>query len=203
MWSEQYIKSLYVWRSICDNREPTRDPHDATTYAGGVINSGYAVFKMYGGSISNNVGTDGAGGVLNKAQFYMYGGSISNNTAEKRDGGGVANRSQFFLRGGSIAGNTARKGGGIWNYSSLDISGGSITGNTAKEAGGGVYNIKDDTNTGANIMLEGGTPVIENNKSGVQNSNLYTDQVIKMNYTCIWNENRSYAKEFHKRQYCC
>ena len=166
--------------SICDNREPTRDPHDATTYAGGVINSGYAVFKMYGGSISNNVGTDGAGGVLNKAQFYMYGGSISNNTAEKRDGGGVANRSQFFLRGGRIAGNTARKGGGIWNYSSLDISGGSITGNTAREAGGGVYNIKDDTNTGANIMLEGGTPVIENNKSGVQNSNLYTDQVIKM-----------------------
>lgn len=166
--------------SICDNREPTRDPHDATTYAGGVINSGYAVFKMYGGSISNNVGTDGAGGVLNKGQFYMYGGSISNNTAEKRDGGGVANRSQFFLRGGSIAGNTARKGGGIWNYSSLDISGGSITGNTAREAGGGVYNIKDDTNTGAIIVLEGGTPVIENNKSGVQNSNLYTDQVIKM-----------------------
>lgn len=166
--------------SICDNREPTRDPHDATTYAGGVINSGYAVFKMYGGSISNNIGTDGAGGVLNKAQFYMYGGSISNNTAEKRDGGGVANRSQFFLRGGSISGNSARKGGGIWNYSSLDISGGSITGNTARDAGGGVYNIKDDKNTGANIMLEGGSPVIENNKSDDQNSNLYTDQVIKM-----------------------
>ncbi|MDR2707204.1 MAG: hypothetical protein LBB87_00430 [Nitrososphaerota archaeon] len=116
-------------------------------FSGGVYNDG--IFEMYGGKISNNRASNGAGGGVgnyNYGIFEMYGGEIFNNTALSITstnawgaGGGVTNGGTFVMSGGEIYNNHVDfYGGGVYNSGTFVMSGGKISGNTAG-TGGGVY----------------------------------------------------------------
>ena len=112
---------------------------DGTTYSGAGVymtaaGSNKATVNMYGGTITGNRNTFGAGVRLDRnSTFNMYGGSITGNEAYVTAGstgeglgGGVyvGNDAQFSMSGGSITGNTAAQGGGVYySESGLTVSG--------------------------------------------------------------------------------
>jgi hypothetical protein len=128
----------------------------------GVVNAG--TFKMYGGKISNNVGS----GVYNyeDSTFSMFSGEISNNTGagvynnggydwgwiygkfsmsggiiSNNDGGGVYNRGLFSMSGGEISNNIGGDGGGVYNQlGKFSLSKNGVISNNTAEVGGGLYN---------------------------------------------------------------
>ena len=136
----------------------------------GVLVYGGATFTMNGGAITGNGNlTDGYGGVDNSGTFIMNGGAITNNQA--KNGGGVyTSTGRFTMNGGVISNNTAAEnGGGVSSGSDLTITGGTITKNTAESLGGGVY-------SGGPVVFKfnlSGAPVIEGNKVGGTDSNVY------------------------------
>jgi len=99
------------------------------------------VFKMYGGTISQNKAYSGGGVNLNgpsvnttdrnsRCLFYMYGGLINGNSARTQTpyggaGGGVyvSKGSKFYMYDGVISNNNAYVGGGVatWDYISDDL----------------------------------------------------------------------------------
>lgn len=109
-----------------------------------------AAFNMYGGTISGNEASDGAGvRMLDYSTFTMNGGTISGNTASNYGGGVlVADGAHFYMNGGTIGGtspeatNSANWGGGVcamWyaqggRVSYFDMTGGTIIGNEGKVA---------------------------------------------------------------------
>lgn len=126
------------------------------------LSSSDSIMHMYGGSISNNTNISGNGGGIrgyNFAKVYMYDGSIRGNTA-KSDGGGVClgTSGEMHMHGGSIAGNSASNGGGIYMSS----------GNAAELAGGSITGNSASNgggiylNTAYNINV-GGCNIVANN----------------------------------------
>lgn len=140
--------------------------------------------KLYNGKLTGNTSGDEGGAVYIQGsndttpggKFYMYGGEISGNSAKR--GGAVAltegsdpeTAGSFFLYGGTITGNTAANGAGIYIYqgAAVTLGGGEIIGNTATAAGGGVY-----ANANISKLVVEGTPVVKNNKAGMQNNNIH------------------------------
>ena len=157
--------------NITQNREPDR--YGATTFAGGLMN--YGESKIYGGSISDNIGNKGAAGIYNRLRLYIYGGSVTGNNSSTL-GGGILNQGQLFMYDGNITDNSSVNGGGVYNRNQFNMYGGSITDNTA-DNGGGIYNIKTQYYPAATVALKG-CPVIKDNTSGGKNSNLYTNRTI-------------------------
>lgn len=109
---------------------------------------GGGIFKMNAGSTitgnSNTGRVDGGGIHVWYGIFEMNGGTISNNISTNGNGGGVYfSQGTFEMKGGTISGNTATNGGGIYSIpyvaASITINAGTITGNTANNEGGGVY----------------------------------------------------------------
>ena len=168
-------------------------------YGGGVYNN--SKFEFKGGTITDNElesqNTNAfGGGVYNdqNGDFTMSSGTISNNTAKTNGaswGGGVCiYRSAFTMSGGKISGNQALTytasaspnscdGGGIYFVSAttgnFTLSGGTITGNTAKVKGAGIC-IYDDSDNSQKYFHLSGNPVVWDNKTDGQQSNLYMYQ---------------------------
>ncbi len=132
------------------------------------------MFYMYGGTISNNVGSfssaitnignflmfDGnisdniassCSGVLTENLFVMFNGSINNNTATD-DHSGITNYLLFYMYGGTINNNIADMAAGVINYYYAMISGGAIADNEAESMSSGVINEE-----GGELILSGGT----------------------------------------------
>ena len=146
---------------------------------GGVYNEAGAAFRMSGGLIRGNGGTDSSGfpqggGVYNLGDFTLSdSGRISENSAT--EGGGVYNAidrrttGRFTMTGGAISANEASEtgGGGIYNDGSLTLRGGVIgsidvpsDGNRAPDgSGGGVY-----SSAGSSFTLSGGRVVYNTSK---------------------------------------
>jgi hypothetical protein len=131
--------------------------NNSAQYGGGVYSAG--IFRMSGGTISDNIASRDGGGVnisgiyvANNegseyyAIFYMYGGTISHNTATEQ-GGGVSNSGHFCMNGGVISENVASNGGGLAVNSGgvlgmtpiSTINNGIVSDNVASKNGGGVY----------------------------------------------------------------
>lgn len=140
---------------------------------GGVNNMG--TFELYGGKISDNIFSLNGAGVSNSntAVFKMFGGVISNNTSLHSCGGGVSSSGTFVMSGGVISGNIAKSvysglGGGVYlSWGTFEMSGGEISGNVARE-GGGVYLCKDTFNWTGGI-ISGNTADTDNDvcKNGI------------------------------------
>ncbi|MCL2292402.1 MAG: hypothetical protein FWC30_05000 [Candidatus Bathyarchaeota archaeon] len=140
----------------------------------GVGNSEYGTFSMSGGEISNNPGF----GVINGGKYnwgWTYGMfSMSGGEIRDNDGGGVQNTGIFSMSGGEISnnvgGNLMQSGGGVSNSGVFSMSGGVISNNQATY-GGGVYNWPD----GNFSLSENG--VISNNNAevggGVYNAGIF------------------------------
>ena len=117
------------------------------------------IFKMYGGSITDNVATSSGGGV------YNY--SIPNPFA------GTTIKAYFYMYGGSISKNKAASGGGIYNLGgNVYMYGGSVTGNEAESSGGGVYTVTCGESNSPQFEMSG-TASITNNKA-VTGSGVYS-----------------------------
>lgn len=117
------------------------------------------IFKMYGGSITDNVATSSGGGV------YNY--SIPNPFA------GTTTKAYFYMYGGSISKNKAASGGGIYNLGgNVYMYGGSVTGNEAESSGGGVYTVTCGESNSPDFEMSG-TASITNNKA-VTGSGVYS-----------------------------
>lgn len=153
---------------------------------GGVFNTFASKFDMYGGKISGNTAVGAGGGVKideclgvpkDMATFTMHGGEISGNTTED-SGGGVYNFFIFNMLGGLIKDNTAKNsGGGIYAFGlenrelgTLNLCGGTVTENTAYQYSG-IY-------TSGGPVTVGGEFIVNNNKCGDEQSNLYIDDSI-------------------------
>lgn len=109
------------------------------------------IFKMYGGSITDNVATSSGGGV------YNY--SIPNPFAS------TTTKAYFYMYGGSISKNKAASGGGIYNLGgNVYMYGGSVTGNEAESSGGGVYTVTCGESNSPYFEMSG-TASITNNKA--------------------------------------
>lgn len=138
--------------SIDSNAGHVTTSNSTTTINGGGVsmnnNSGYSdeggIFKMYGGTITNNSATNGGG-------VYMC-----------NNGGNI-----FNLYGGSITGNTATgQGGGVYSAGGkITMTGGSITGNTATGKGGGVY-----VSEGGDFKISGSVQITGNTKESAVNN---------------------------------
>lgn len=142
-----------------------------SSYPGVCVYNG-GTFNLYGGVITKNTSTTGAGVYVYGGTFNMVGGIITQNTStgtsSDQGGGGVYVRDNgtFNMIGGSITGNSAaRSGGGVYltGESSFSMSGtASISNNTGVNYGGGVFKsgsgtftmtggaISDNTLTGVN-----------------------------------------------------
>jgi hypothetical protein len=111
---------------------------------GGVEVFDKAVFKMSGGTISDNR-TNGGGGVHVTGTFEMSGGTISGNTADMGGGIYIENNGELVISDSShITGNTANFGGGLYINGTVTMSGGTITNDTAN-GGGGVCILSEGT----------------------------------------------------------
>jgi len=140
---------------ICNNKATL----GATTYGGGVVNFGGGLFIMEGGKITGNeaIGTNigYGGGVMNNSdKFEMTGGTISDNIATQ--GGGIHNTSAGILNviSGNIINNTAKgptaqnakgNGGGIYtsSFAALTVGDGVVfSGNKAPTLR--IYDISGD-----------------------------------------------------------
>lgn len=145
--------------------------------AGAVYVEGAAAFTMTGGSITGNVGQQGAGvcvadpGISNteyETTFILDGGTISTNTAST--GGGIYSYSNHvILKAGTISGNTASMGGGVYSegntetYSTLHMTNAVITGNSSGDQGGGMY----FCSTGeATVYIKNGAAIYGNTAEG-------------------------------------
>ncbi|MDE7392156.1 MAG: leucine-rich repeat protein, partial [Treponemataceae bacterium] len=122
--------------TVCDNKTSAR---------GGVyINTG--TFKMVGGTVTGNEGTNsiyGAGVCIDdNGSFVMSGGKISGNSAYYA-GGVYVKKGTFNMSGGEISENDAKKGGGggvyVEDSGFFEMTGGKIINNKATSQGGGVY----------------------------------------------------------------
>ena len=163
--------------SIDSNAGHVTTSNSTTTINGGGVsmnnNSGYSgdggIFKMYGGTITNNSATNGGGVYMcnNGGNiFNMYGGSITGNTANGQGGGVYSAGGKITITGGSIDHNNASQGAGMYESGgSAAMSGGSITGNTATVKGGGVYVSKD-----GNFKISGSVQITENTKDSAANN---------------------------------
>ena len=163
--------------SIDSNAGHVTTSNSTTTINGGGVsmnnNSGYSgdggIFKMYGGTITNNSATNGGGVYMcnNGGNiFKMYGGSITGNTATGQGGGVYSAGGEITMTGGSIDHNNASQGAGMYESGgSAAMSGGSITGNTATVKGGGVYVSKD-----GNFKISGSVQITGNTKESAANN---------------------------------
>lgn len=134
--------------SIDSNAGHVTTSNSTTTINGGGVsmnnNSGYSddggIFKMYGGTITNNSATNGGGVYMcnNGGNiFNMYGGSITGNTATDQGGGVYSASGEITMTGGTIDHNKASQGGGVYvsKGGNFKISGSvQITGNTKESA---------------------------------------------------------------------
>ncbi|MBD5426803.1 MAG: leucine-rich repeat protein [Treponema sp.] len=130
------IVTLGNGATVCDNKTSARE-------GGGVyINTG--TFKMVGGTVTGNEGTNsiyGAGVCIDdNGSFVMSGGKISGNSAYYA-GGVYVEKGTFNMSGGEISGNVAKKGsggGGVYVEDSgfFEMTGGKIINNEASYAGG-------------------------------------------------------------------
>ena len=163
--------------SIDSNAGHVTTSNSTTTINGGGVsmnnNSGYSdeggIFKMYGGTITNNSATNGGGVYMcnNGGNiFNMYGGSITGNTATDQGGGVYSASGEITMTGGTIDHNNASQGAGMYESGgSAAMSGGSITGNTATVKGGGVYVSKY-----GNFKISGSVQITGNTKESAANN---------------------------------
>ena len=166
----------------------------ADNAAGGVLVQENAVFTMDGGTISENIGTRGAGvlvGLPNSAfdqntaaKFVLNAGTIADNTANptavNAGGGGVfvQDNALFTMNGGIISGNKVTgngMGGGVATANPaldgggrFEMNGGTISGNAAS-SGGGVYSCSKDT-----VVLRGGR--ITDNRAAQNGGGVYVSE---------------------------
>lgn len=127
--------AIYVHKALADNA------------------TGYGVFTMAGGQISNNISRECGGAIYTTGKFVMDNGVINNNkTAATGDildeapvhtgyGGGVyllGKSATFTMNDGTISENISASGGGIMVYtdSVFTMNGGTISGNFATGTGG-------------------------------------------------------------------
>ncbi len=119
-----------------------------TAKYGGGLEFYQTVFTMTGGTVSNNNGTENAGGINvgEGSTFTLENGMIENNMAAKFGGGVNQYKSIFVMKGGAIRGNTVttESGGGVnlFDMSALTMSGGVIESNKAMAVGrngGGIH----------------------------------------------------------------
>ena len=166
--------------SIDSNAGHVTTSNSTTTINGGGVsmnnNSSYSgdggIFKMYGGTITNNSATNGGGVYMcnNVGNiFRMYGGSITDNTATGMGGGVYSAGGEITMTGGTINHNKAPQGGGMYESGGSSVfftmSGGSITGNNATGKGGGVYVSKY-----GNFKISGSVQITGNTKDGAANN---------------------------------
>ena len=145
--------------NLCDCKGTGEITHgeddNGTKYTGAGVITVNSTFNMYGGTITGNRNTFGAGVRLDYGStFNMYGGSITGNevyyATYSTDGCGggvnVAGGATFNMHGGSITNNTAVNGGGVYakgisggSDANFNMDGGTIEDNKVTNSGGGVY----------------------------------------------------------------
>ena len=143
----------------------TRNGNGEYCVGGVMVSNETSCFTMYGGEISENVGTIGVGGVLvtGKASFVLKNGSIDKNVSEDGDAGGVgvSNSASFVMENGVISGNKGNTVGGVsvnrncvytMNGGSITDNQSTITGTRSTTAGGicvsGTMNLSGGTISG-------------------------------------------------------
>ena len=155
------------------------------------INSG-AIVNMYGGTISGNASTNGAGvwidgrGHVGQAQFNMYGGLITGNTAT--NGGGVyvgcwlynePTTAYFNMYGGTITDNTATNGSNVYiDRGIMTMIGGTINGGVEHSNASDDYAvIAFDANGGTGTMSA--QYVLINTDTIIKDNEYYNLEAIK------------------------
>ncbi|NLF26680.1 MAG: hypothetical protein GX592_02180, partial [Clostridiales bacterium] len=161
----------------------------ASAIGGGVYNAG--TFWMTGGTITGNAATaafGSGGGVYNAGTFRMLGGTIANNAATSAFGGGVFNNATFRMTGGEISGNTADYGGGVaGGGGTCTLFGGKISGNTADSYGGGVYS------TGpSSLTVNGGSFVNNTSTLDGAGGGIFATNSVTMNTTDLFEDSTLY-----------
>ena len=157
------------------------DGNGVITHSNGKEGFGVQVggtFTMYGGIISGNASSGGAGGVMvsSTGTFTMSGGTISGNTAGAMGGGVCVGSGTFTMTGGTISDNQVTDnalygGGGVGVYydGTFTMYGGTISGNKAVN-GGGVY-VEQGTFTMNDGSIYGN--IAQNNGGGVYDNGTF------------------------------
>ena len=138
----------------------------------------YAVFSLYGGTITGNENLNATCGisVRRNCTFYMYGGCITGNTASAGRGGGISSSGTVYMYDGEITNNTVSGigGGGVYNSGSFFMSGGTISGNWLSKSyngsigdGGGVY---VSSSSDAHMFVSGNATITGNTKNDADNN---------------------------------
>ncbi len=130
-----------------------RITHGEDCKGAGVLVDG-GIFRMCGGTITNNITQESGGGVyISDGYFEMNGGNITNNIAEGSGGGVYISNGDFEMKGGNISNNSSEYGGG-GIYSSgtfVNIVDGTIKENYAPYYGGGLF-----VDYGNTVTISGG-----------------------------------------------
>ncbi len=145
----------------------------------------YCVFKMQGGSISNNRTDNYGGGIYIKnkelkdfgdgsASVSLSTAEVSNNYADEHGGGIYLGGLGTLVSGGKITGNSAAdSGGGIYvKQEDCGLNDCTVTNNEAGKKGGGVL-IENDNSFSVPALYLTGTVVIKDNKVNNATSNLF------------------------------
>lgn len=106
-----------------------------------LVNGGITA-SMQGLTISNGIGTNGPGGILNGGTLTITNCAITGNQASGDFGGGIFNVGIMNIVGSTISGNTAGDGAGLMNQNgSTTLTNTTISGNSASTFAGGIENL--------------------------------------------------------------
>ncbi len=129
---------------------------NASTYGGGISNSGTSgTLTLANSTISGNSTSNYGGGIYNIGTLTVTNSTISGNSAPL--GGGIRNDGTLTVTNSTISGNStsAYGGGGIINKDgTLTVTNSTISGNSAGNYGGGIYNW-GGTSSLANTIVAG------------------------------------------------
>ncbi len=107
------------------------------------VNAGIAA-SMQGLTVTNGLGTNNPGGILNFGTLTITNCAITGNQGTSLFGGGIANLGILIMRGSTISGNTSGDGAGLFNQDGAStLTNTTISGNTASSFAGGIENIGD------------------------------------------------------------
>lgn len=107
------------------------------------VNGGITVF-MQGLTVTNGLGTNSPGGILNFGTLTITNCTIAGNQGTSNFGGGISNFGSLNMIGSTISGNTSGDGAGLFNQDGAAIlTNTTISGNIASNFAGGIENLGD------------------------------------------------------------
>ena len=107
------------------------------------VNAGITV-SMLGLTVTNGLGTNSPGGILNFGTLTITNCAIAGNQGTSSFGGGISNFGSLNMIGSTISGNTSGDGAGLFNQDGPAIlTNTTISGNIASVFAGGIENIGD------------------------------------------------------------